>query len=214
MDSYLLDEFQALVAERGLTVLRWVELGGQNFYGKKPILWPEDVRGYRMRASTDAATKVIWEVLDADLIFLPSSDLIPALQTGLLDGGAAVPLVYGGIGISEQASHYTVSNHFYIGALLMANTRWLESLPDNSDRFTHWPVRIDKGGEMLPPGDPRIPMEYIDVRDLAVFLMLLAEKGECTWPYRHRERCSRGVWLLCHALAVEPPGPRGLRRRR
>lgn len=49
---------------------------------------------------------------------------------------------------------------------------------DNTDRFTHWPVRINKGGEMLAPGDPRMPMEYIDVRDLAVFLMLLAETGD------------------------------------
>lgn len=135
LDTYLLDEFQALVAERDLTVLRWIELGGQNFYGKKPILWPEDVRGYRMRASSDTATKVIWELLDADLIFLPSSELVPALQTGLLDGGAAVPLVYSGIGISEHASHYTLSSHFYIGALLMANQRWLDSLPDSLRRI-------------------------------------------------------------------------------
>ena len=152
LDTYLLDEFQTLVAEKGLTVLRWLEFGGQNFYGKKPILWPEDVKGYRMRASSDTATKVIWEVLDADLIFLPSSDLLSALQTGLLDGGAAVPLVYGGVGISEQASHYTLSSHFYIGALFMANTQWLNALPEPLRRIVV--ESFASTDEIAPPSAP------------------------------------------------------------
>ena len=135
LDRYLLDEFQALVAEKDLTVLRWIEMGAQNLYGKKPILAPEDVKGYRMRASSDTATRVIWEVLEADIIFLESSNLIPSLQTGLLDGGAAVPLVYGGTGITEYARHYTLSNHFYLGGWLVANRRWLDGLPDNLRRI-------------------------------------------------------------------------------
>jgi len=128
LDTYLLDELQLLIAEKNLKVLRWLELGGMNFYGKKPILWPEDVKEYRMRASSDIATRLFWEAVDADPIFLGSPDVVPALQTGLLDGGAAVALVYGGTGVSEQARHYTVSNHFFIGALLMANKQWMESL--------------------------------------------------------------------------------------
>lgn len=38
---------------------------------------------------------------------------------------------------------------------------------DKSDRFTYWPVRIDQGGEMVCPGDPMNPVQYIDVRDLS-----------------------------------------------
>jgi len=128
LDAYLLDELQLLIAEKNLKALRWLELGGMNFYGKKPILWPKDVKDQRMRASSDIATRLFWEAVDADPIFLGSPDVVPALQTGLLDGGAAVALVYGGTGVSEQALHYTVSNHFFIGALLMANKQWIESL--------------------------------------------------------------------------------------
>ena len=130
IDRYLLEEFEALAAEKDLVPLRWIPMGAQNFYGKKPILEPADVRDYRMRASSDTATRVIWEVLGADIIFLESSNLIPSLQTGLLDGGAAVPLIYGGSGITEYAPHYTLSNHFYLGGLLLANRRWLDGLSD------------------------------------------------------------------------------------
>ena len=42
---------------------------------------------------------------------------------------------------------------------------------DRSDRFTYWPVRASKGGEMLAPGTPQDPIQIIDVRDLAVWMM-------------------------------------------
>ena len=44
---------------------------------------------------------------------------------------------------------------------------------DPSDRFTYWPVRVSRGGEMLAPGTPRDPIQVIDVRDLAAWLMTL-----------------------------------------
>jgi 2'-hydroxyisoflavone reductase len=46
---------------------------------------------------------------------------------------------------------------------------------DASDRFTYWPVRASKGGEMLAPGSPGDPIQVIDVRDLAAFMMKLVE---------------------------------------
>ncbi len=46
---------------------------------------------------------------------------------------------------------------------------------DASDRFTYWPVRASKGGEMLAPGTPRDPIQIIDVRDLAAWMMKLAQ---------------------------------------
>jgi 2'-hydroxyisoflavone reductase len=46
---------------------------------------------------------------------------------------------------------------------------------DRSDRFTYWPVRFSKGGEMLAPGTPADPIQIIDVRDLASWMMQLVE---------------------------------------
>lgn len=46
---------------------------------------------------------------------------------------------------------------------------------DASDRFTYWPVRASKGGEMLAPGTPHDPIQIIDVRDLAAWMMKLTQ---------------------------------------
>jgi len=40
---------------------------------------------------------------------------------------------------------------------------------DPTDRFTFWPVRIDKGGDVIAPGNPADPCQFIDARDLAEF---------------------------------------------
>jgi len=49
---------------------------------------------------------------------------------------------------------------------------------DRSDRFTYWPVRIDRGGEVLAPGDRSNPVQIIDARDLAGWMVRLLEDGQ------------------------------------
>ncbi len=49
---------------------------------------------------------------------------------------------------------------------------------DPTDRFTYWPHRVDRGGEMLCPGEPGVPLQFIDVRDLAEWIVRMVEAGE------------------------------------
>jgi 2'-hydroxyisoflavone reductase len=49
---------------------------------------------------------------------------------------------------------------------------------DESDRFTYWPVRIDRGGEVLAPGAPSDPVQFIDGRDLAEWVIRMVEQRE------------------------------------
>ena len=49
---------------------------------------------------------------------------------------------------------------------------------DRTDRFTYWPARIDKGGEVLAPDNPDDPCQFIDSRDLAEFTIRMAEMRE------------------------------------
>ena len=49
---------------------------------------------------------------------------------------------------------------------------------DETDRFSYWPVRIDHGGEVLAPGDPIDPVQFIDARDLAEWTIRMIESGE------------------------------------
>ncbi len=46
---------------------------------------------------------------------------------------------------------------------------------DPTDRFTYWPVRLGRGGEVLAPGDPGYRMQLIDVRDLGEWIITAVE---------------------------------------
>lgn len=48
---------------------------------------------------------------------------------------------------------------------------------DPTGRFTYWPVRLAEGGDVLAPSPASAPAQVIDVRDLAAFLVRLAEAG-------------------------------------
>lgn len=47
---------------------------------------------------------------------------------------------------------------------------------DPTDRFTYWPWRISKGGTVIAPGDPERQIQFIDVRDLAEWIVRLVEE--------------------------------------
>ena len=46
---------------------------------------------------------------------------------------------------------------------------------DPTDRFSYWPHRIAQGGPVLAPGNPKRPVQFIDVRDLAAWCVELAQ---------------------------------------
>jgi len=48
---------------------------------------------------------------------------------------------------------------------------------DPTDRFTYWPVRIHRGGEVLAPGTGEDATQVIDVRDLSEWIVRLVEEG-------------------------------------
>jgi 2'-hydroxyisoflavone reductase len=47
---------------------------------------------------------------------------------------------------------------------------------DETDRFTYWPIRVERGGEVLAPGNPTDPTQIIDARDLAEWTIRVAEQ--------------------------------------
>lgn len=60
---------------------------------------------------------------------------------------------------------------------------------DPTDRFTYWPVRVARGGDVAAPGAPSRPVQFVDARDLARWIVARVEardEGAChvTGPAR------------------------------
>ena len=52
---------------------------------------------------------------------------------------------------------------------------WIVGPGDNANLFTYWPARIDRGGEVLAPGDPSDPVQIIDARDMGEWIVRMIE---------------------------------------
>lgn len=80
---------------------------------------------------------------------------------------------YGGLkALCEAALHEAMP-----GRGLCARPGLIVGPFDPTGRFTYWPRRIAAGGEVLAPGDPDEPVQVIDGRDLAAWLLRQAEQG-------------------------------------
>lgn len=130
VDNTILDVFAPLLADKNLTILRWLDLGGQNIYANRPILWPKDAIGVKLRATQDLAARLFLESVGADVIYLTSPETIPGLQTGLIDGGLTPTVAYAGTGLVADAPHYMLTQHFFLGGFFVANKSWLEGLSE------------------------------------------------------------------------------------
>jgi 2'-hydroxyisoflavone reductase len=62
------------------------------------------------------------------------------------------------------------------GRALVARSGLLVGAYDRSGRFTYWPHRVARGGRVLAPGPPDRPVQFIDARDTATWLVASAEQ--------------------------------------
>lgn len=61
------------------------------------------------------------------------------------------------------------------GRVLMVRPGLIVGPRDPTDRFTYWPSRIARGGDVLAPGPQSAPVQIIDVRDLASWTLSMTE---------------------------------------
>lgn len=79
---------------------------------------------------------------------------------------------YGGLKVLCERA---VQNAFPERALIL-RPGYVVGPYDHTDRMTAWWRRITRGGEMLAPGSPDAPLQFIDGRDLAAFAIDMVER--------------------------------------
>lgn len=81
-----------------------------------------------------------------------------------------------GYGVMKTNSEIETVKAFGADRSIIVRPTYMMGPGDKTDRFIHWPVRLAKGGEVLVPGKTADPVQYIDVRDVAEWMIRLAEE--------------------------------------
>lgn len=75
----------------------------------------------------------------------------------------------------KAASEAEARRQFGAGATTIVRPGLIVGPGDDTDRFTYWPVRMARGGEVLAPGDGSDPVQFVDARDLAEWIVRMVE---------------------------------------
>jgi 2'-hydroxyisoflavone reductase len=81
-----------------------------------------------------------------------------------------------GYGVMKAQSELAARRAFGDDRTLVVRPTYIIGPGDRGNRFQHWPVRLEMGGEVMIPGNSDDPVQWIDVRDLAEFTIRMAEK--------------------------------------
>lgn len=105
----------------------------------------------------------------APLLKYEGPDAMKETQKSLRDSNFAL---YGPLKALSEAE----AEKWFPGRALIVRPGLIVGPGDESDRFSYWPVRIERGGEVLAPGNPTDPVQFIDARDLAEWIIRMVEQ--------------------------------------
>ena len=79
-------------------------------------------------------------------------------------------------GVMKSNSELAAKKAFGVDRTIIVRPTYMMGPGDRTDRFTYWPIRLSRGGEVLVPGHPNDPVQYLDVRDVAQWMIRLIEQ--------------------------------------
>ncbi len=145
-----------------------------------------DNSGYRVTWTRDSARLLAGSV-EYYLYTSSTGVYYPYLGTAIEEGTVLVRSVPDGITAEERAEYEygvmkTLSEDearraFGEDRTLVVRPTYMMGPGDTTDRFTYWPVRLSRGGEVLVPGRGSDPVQYLDARDVAGWMIRLLEQG-------------------------------------
>ncbi|MBL8628318.1 MAG: TRAP transporter substrate-binding protein [Rhodospirillaceae bacterium] len=127
-DKYLMPVLREIAAGYGLHLMEWGEVGLSHMYATKPLREPADVKGMRLRGPMNIAHQAFLRAIGADAVALGLPDIVPSLQTGMINGGMANIVLHTAT-TATFAKNYTLTGHIYDTNFFFTNLDWYKKLP-------------------------------------------------------------------------------------
>ena len=139
-----------------------------------------ETSGYRVEWTRDAVQALAGSA--GRYLYVSSTGVFWPYRTTEIPEDGPVPLADDpptdppSYGVMKARSEEEVRSGF-AGNALVVRPGYIVGPGDTSDRWTYWPVRVARGGEIPVPGKPGDPVQYVDVRDLSEWMIRLLEDG-------------------------------------
>jgi C4-dicarboxylate-binding protein DctP len=118
-----------LLEPKGMTGLAYWDNGFKQMSANKKLIAPEDYKGLKFRIQSSKVLEAQFRALGAIPQVMAFSDVYQALQTGVVDGQENTWSNIYTQKMHEVQKYMTVTNHGYIGYVVVVNKKFWDGLP-------------------------------------------------------------------------------------
>jgi C4-dicarboxylate-binding protein DctP len=118
-----------LLDAKGMIGLAYWDNGFKQMSANKPLHMPEDYKGLKFRIQSSKVLEAQFRLLGATPQVMAFSEVYQALQTGVVDGQENTPANMYTQKMDEVQKYTTLTNHGYIGYVVVVNKKFWEGLP-------------------------------------------------------------------------------------
>ena len=118
-----------LLEPKGMTGLAYWDNGFKQMSANKKLITPEDYKGLKFRIQSSKVLEAQFRSLGAIPQVMAFSDVYQALQTGVVDGQENTWSNIYTQKMHEVQKYATVTNHGYIGYIVVVNKKFWDGLP-------------------------------------------------------------------------------------
>ncbi|WP_367270776.1 TRAP transporter substrate-binding protein [uncultured Eubacterium sp.] len=129
-DTDYMEKVYESTDETGLRVVTWFDVGTRNFYAKKAINTPDDLKGLKMRVQQSPASVKMANAFGAAASPMSFGEVYTAIQQGVIDGAENNELALTDNKHGEVAKYYSYTMHQMIPDVLIANLKFLNGLSE------------------------------------------------------------------------------------
>lgn len=117
-------------ADKGIRGTTWFANGVNNFYSKKKIEGPEDMKGMKIRVQpSDINVKMI-EGFDSAAVMLAYGEIYTAIQNNVIDAATNPEMALADMRHGEVANYYSLTEHQIFTDVFVTNTKFMDSLSE------------------------------------------------------------------------------------
>jgi C4-dicarboxylate-binding protein DctP len=120
-----------LLEPKGMTGLAYWDNGFKHMSANKKLIAPSDYKGLKFRIQSSKVLEAQFRALGAIPQVMAFSEVYQALQTGVVDGQENTWSNIYTQKMHEVQKYMTVTNHGYIGYVVVANKKFWEGLPSD-----------------------------------------------------------------------------------
>jgi len=134
--DYIGKKLQPLLEKRleakGFIVLFWSDTGFVRFFSKEPVVAPDDLRKTKLFVSANRPAELeIYRYVGCNPVALEVADILPGLQTGLIDAVCMPPSIALAIQLDSAAPNMLDMNWVpLVGALIINKKTWDSLAPE------------------------------------------------------------------------------------